>query len=83
MNTGNSRDTEKLLDEVFFKDDNIKSRLFGLERTEVSIYRLIDHSYKRMSEFDAEFRFLRRVVYGLGTAIIGGLITIIFQLWRG
>lgn len=83
MNTGNSRDTEKLLDEVFFKDDNIKSRLFGLERTEVSIYKLIDHSYKRMSEFDAEFRFLRRVVYGLGTAIIGGLITIIFQLWRG
>lgn len=83
MNTGNSRDTEKLLDEVFFKDDNIKSRLFGLERTEISIYKLIDHSYKRMSEFDAEFRFLRRVVYGLGTAIIGGLITIIFQLWRG
>ena len=83
MNTGNSRDTEKLLDEVFFKDENIKSRLFGLERTEVSIYKLIDHSYKRMSEFDDEFRFLRRVVYGLGTAIIGGLITIIFQLWRG
>ena len=83
MNTGNSRDTEKLLDEVFFKDENIKTRLFGLERTEVSIYKLIDHSYKRMSEFDAEFRFLRRVVYGLGTAIIGGLITIIFQLWRG
>lgn len=83
MNTGNSRDTEKLLDEVFFKDENIKSRLFGLERTEVSIYKLIDHSYKRMSEFDAEFRFLRRVVYGLGTAIIGGLLTIIFQLWRG
>lgn len=83
MNTGNSRETEKLLDEVFFKDENIKSRLFGLERTEVSIYKLIDHSYKRMSEFDAEFRFLRRVVYGLGTAIIGGLITIIFQLWRG
>lgn len=83
MNTGNSRDTEKLPDEVFFKDENIKSRLFGLEKTEVSLYRLIDHSYKRMSEFDAEFRFLRRVVYGLGTAIIGGLITIIFQLWRG
>ena len=83
MNTGNSRDTEKLLDEVFFKDENVKSRLFGLERTEVSMYKLIDHSYKRMSEFDAEFRFLRRVVYGLGTAIIGGLITIIFQLWRG
>ncbi|MYL11980.1 MAG: hypothetical protein F4010_07565 [Cenarchaeum sp. SB0669_bin_11] len=82
MNTGNSRDTEKLLDEVFFKDDNTKSRLFGLEKTEVSIYKLLDHSYKRMSEFDAEFRFLRRVVYGLGTAIIGGLITIIFQLWR-
>lgn len=54
MNTGNSRETEKLLDEVFFKDENIKSRLFGLERTEVSIYKLIDHSYKRMSEFDAE-----------------------------
>lgn len=83
MNTGNSRDTEKLLDEVFFKDENIKSRLFGLERTEVSIYKLIDHSYKRMSEFDAEFRFLRRVVYGLGTAIIGGLISIIFQLRQG
>ena len=83
MNTGNSRDTEKLLDEVFFKDENIKSRLFCLERTEVSIYKLIDHSYKRMSEFDAEFRFLWRVVYGLGTAIIGGLITTIFQLWRG
>ncbi len=83
MNTGNSQDTEKLLDEVFFKDENVKSRLFGLEKTEVSLYKLIDHSYKRMSEFDAEFRFLRRVVFGMGTAIIGGLITIIFQLWRG
>ena len=44
MNTGNPRDTEKLLDEVFFKDENIKNRLFGLERTEVSMYKLIDHS---------------------------------------
>lgn len=43
----------------------------------------VDVHLRRMSKFDAEFRFLRRVVYGLGTAIIGGLITIIFQLWRG
>lgn len=83
MNADSSRDTEMLLDEVFYKDENVKSRLFGLEKTEVSLYKLIDHSYKRIAEFDAESRFMRRVVYGMGTAIIGGLITIIFQLWRG
>lgn len=83
MNADNSRDTEMLLDEVFYKDENVKSRLFGLEKTEVSLYKLIDYSYKRMSEFDSEFRFMRRVVYGLGTAIIGGLITINLLLWRG
>ena len=83
MNADNSRDTEMLLDEVFYKDENVKSRLFGLDKTEVSLYELIDDSYKRMAEFDAESRFMRRVVYGMGTVIIGGLITINFLLWRG
>ena len=83
MNAGNSRDTEMMLDEVFFKNEHVKSRLFSTEKTEVSLYKMIDHSYKRMAEFDAESRFMRRVVYGMGTAIIGGLITIILQLWRG
>ena len=83
MNGDNSRNTEMLLDEVFYKDENVKSRLFGHEKTEVSLYKLIAHSHSRMSEFDAESRFMRRVVCGMGTAIIGGLITINLLLWRG
>lgn len=36
MNADKSRDTDMLLDEVFFKDENVKSRLFGLEKKEAS-----------------------------------------------
>ncbi len=74
MHPDNTRDTDMLMDEVFYKDANIKSRLFGIEVSE-------DHVRRRMIEFNAEFRFMRRFCYGAGSAIILSLIGIIFRLW--
>ena len=73
MNTDNPRDTDMLMDEVFFKNESIKSRLTGLEVSE-------DYIHRRMIEFNTEFRFMRRFLYGAGTAIIFSLIGIIYKL---
>ena len=82
MNADIDRDNDLLMEEVFYKDGNVKSKLLGLEKTGDHMYMLIENSYRRLSEFDAEFRFLRRFVYTSCVAIIGGLVTIIIQLWR-
>ena len=69
-----NRDTDMLMDEVFFKDENVKSRLFGLEKAETILYR-------QLSNFDTEFRFLRRFVYSVGVAVIVVLITTLIKVW--
>ena len=68
------RDTDMLMDEVFFKDENVKSRLFGLEKAETILY-------TQLSNFDTEFRFLRRFVYSVGVAVIVVLITTLIKVW--
>ena len=69
-----NRDTDMLMDEVFFKDENVKSRLFGLEKAETILY-------TQLSNFDTEFRFLRRFVYSVGVAVIVVLITTLIKVW--
>ena len=84
MKTSDPRDTEMLMDEVFFKNEIVKSRLFGLEKTEDSMYKLIDHSYQRLSDHDAEFRFIRRLTVAVLVTLIsslGGIVTILVKLW--
>ncbi len=81
MNTDISqRDTEELMEEVYFKDHCFKSRLAGLETSEDSMRELIEYNADRLKNMEREARWWRNVLLTCVLAIFGLQVTTILQL---
>ena len=81
MNTDISqRDTEELMEEVYFKDHCFKSRLASLETSEDSMRELIEHNADQLKNMERESRWWRNVLLTGVLAIFGLQVTIMVQL---
>lgn len=74
------RDTEELMEEVYFKDQNIKSRLFGLETSNDNIRELIEYNAAQLNEMKSDARWWRKTLITCIIANFGLLITITIKL---
>jgi hypothetical protein len=81
MNTDKSlRDTEELMEEVYFKDQCVKGRLAGLETSEDSMRELIEYNAERLKNMEIDARWWRKLLLTCGLAMIGLQVTIALQL---
>lgn len=81
MNTDKSlRDTEELMEEVYFKDQCVKGRLAGLETSEDSMRELIEYNADRLKNMEREARWWRNILLTCVLAMIGLQVTITLQL---
>ena len=70
------RDTEELMEEVYFKDQSVKSRLSGLETSEDSMRELIEYNAEQLKEMKSDARWWRKMLITCIIANFGLLITI-------
>lgn len=83
MNTDKSRrDTEELMEEVYFRDPCVKGRLAGLETSEDSMRELIEYSADRVKNMESEARWWRNIMLTCVLATIGLQVTITLQLLK-
>ena len=74
------RDTEELMEEVYFKDQNVKSRLFGLETSNDNMRELIEYNAEQLKEMKSDARWWRKTLITCIIANFGLLITITIKL---
>ena len=74
------RDTEELMEEVYFKDQNVKSRLFGLETSNDNMRELIEYNAEQLKEMKSDARWWRKTLITCVIANIGLLIAITIKL---
>ncbi len=81
MNADKSlRDTEELMEEVYFKDHCFKSRLAGLETSEDGMRELIEYNAERLKNMERDARWWRNILLTCVLAMIGLQVTITLQL---
>ena len=81
MNTDISqRDTEELMEEVYFKDHCFKSRLAGRETSEYNMRELIENKADRLKHMETESRWWRNILLTGVLSIFGLQVIIMVQL---
>ncbi len=69
------RDTEELMEEVYFKDRSVKGRLTWLERSDDNMRALIEYNAERLKNMERDSRWTRNLMLTGFLAIIGLMIT--------
>ncbi|MCY3772462.1 MAG: hypothetical protein OXG98_10650 [Gemmatimonadetes bacterium] len=70
------RDTEELMEEVYFKDQNVKSRLSGLETSDDSMRELMEYNADQLKDMKSDARWWRKTLLTCVLAMIGLQVTI-------
>ena len=74
------RDTEELMEEVYFKDQCVKSRLSGLETSEDSMRELLEYNAQQLKDMKSDARWWRNVLLSCVFAMIGLQVAITIKL---
>ncbi len=68
------------MEEVYFKDQNVKSRLSGLETSDDNMRELIEYNVERLKNTESDARWWRNFMLSILLAILGLLVTITLKL---
>lgn len=74
------RDTEEPREELYFKDQNIKGRLSGLETSDDNMRELIEYNAKQLQDMKHEASWWRKILLSCILANFGFLIAITIKL---
>ena len=74
------RDTEELMEEVYFKDQCVKGRLAGLETSDDSMRYLIEYNAERLKNMERDAQWWRNFILSCCLANFGLLVTITIKL---
>ena len=80
-NDRNQRDTEELMEEVYFNDQCVKGRLAGLETSDDSMRELIEYNAEHLKNMERDARWWRNVLLSCVLAVIGLQVTITLKLF--
>ena len=75
------RDTDELMEEVYFKDQSVKSRLSGLETSDDNMRELIGYNAERLKNMESESRWARKLMLTGFLTLLGLLVTITIKLF--